>query len=234
MNESRKAIILLSGGLDSTTTLAIAHAIKPALQLYALSFRYGQKNQFELQCARENAARYDIKEHKILDLNLSVFSGSSLTSTLPVEKNRTREQIGQGIPSTYVPARNTIFLSYSLAWADVLGATEIFIGANAVDSSGYPDCRKEYLDAFCNLANLATKTTTTTNNKFTLHAPLIALSKAEIISQGLALGVDYGLTSTCYDPEASGKPCGTCDSCTLRRLGFEALSLSDPLTTCLK
>lgn len=230
MNERRKAIILLSGGLDSTTTLAIAHATKPAFQLYALSFRYGQRNQFELQCAQENAARYEVIEHKILDLNLRVFLGSSLTSTLPVERNRTREQIGQGIPSTYVPARNTIFLSYALAWADVLEATDIFIGANAVDSSGYPDCRKEYLDAFCHLANLATKTATTTDKRFTVHAPLISLSKAEIISQGLALGVDFSLTSTCYDPDDSGKPCATCDSCTLRTLGFKALNLSDPLT----
>ena len=217
----RKAVVLLSGGLDSATTLAIAKT--EGFEPYALSFRYGQRHAVELNAAREVGAQIGAVEHKIADIDLRSFGGSALTADIPVPTTPS-----EGIPVTYVPARNTIFLSFALAWCEVLGAADIFIGVNAVDYSGYPDCRPEFIRAFEALANLATKAGVEDGAKFTVHAPLIAMSKAAIIRRGLALGVDYGLTRSCYAPDAEGSACGICDSCRIRLAGFAEVGTPDP------
>ena len=223
----KPAVVLLSGGLDSTTVLAIAKS--QDYDPYALSFRYGQRHAVELESAGRVAAAQGVRRHVIADIDLRVFGGSSLTSDIAVPKHDAAEELSDEIPSTYVPARNTIFLSFALAYAETVGAQDIFIGVNALDYSGYPDCRPEYIAAFQNMANLATKAGVE-GQQLTIHAPLITLTKAEIIATGLALGVDYGLTSSCYDPDGSGNPCGHCDSCLLRLKGFAEAGHTDPLT----
>jgi 7-cyano-7-deazaguanine synthase len=215
---TKKAVLLLSGGLDSATTLAIAKAA--GYEVYALSFRYGQRHVVELNAAKRVAEALGAKEHKIADIDLRLFGGSALTADISVPKDRTDDEISHGIPITYVPARNTIFLSFALAWAEVLGAYDIFIGVNALDYSGYPDCRPEFIEAFERTANLATAYGVEAKQHITIHTPIIAMSKAEIIREGLRLGVDYAMTISCYDPSPEGKPCGQCDSCALRRKGF--------------
>ena len=219
--------MLLSGGLDSATVLAIA--ARAGYACCALSFRYGQRHVVELDRARVIAARMGAEKHIIVDIDLRQFGGSALTADLDVPKDRTAAQIGQGIPITYVPARNTIFLSFALAWAETLQASDIFIGVNALDYSGYPDCRPEYIAAFERMANLATRAGVEGTQRLAIHTPLVQLSKAGIIRRGAALDVDYAITSSCYDPGAGGKPCGACDSCVLRAKGFLEAGLSDPL-----
>jgi 7-cyano-7-deazaguanine synthase len=226
-NQRSKAVVLLSGGLDSTTVLAIAKA--EGHDVYALSFAYGQRHSWELECARVVARAGGANEHRIASIDLRAFGGSALTADIDVPKGRSPEEMGSGIPITYVPARNTIFLSYALAWAEVLGSSDIFIGVNALDYSGYPDCRPEFIAAFERMANLATKAGVEGRQALTIHAPLISLTKAEIIRKGLELGVDYSLTSSCYDPSPTGQPCGSCDSCVLRQKGFRENGLADPL-----
>ena len=221
------AVVLLSGGLDSTTVLAIAK--NQGYAPYALSFRYGQRHVVELDAARRVAAMQGVERHVIADIDLRVFGGSSLTSDLAVPKHDTAEELTDEIPSTYVPARNTIFLSFALAYAETVGAHDIFIGVNALDYSGYPDCRPEYVQAFQNMANLATKAGVD-GQRLTIHTPLISMTKAQIVTAGVALGVDYGLTSSCYDPDSTGHPCGRCDSCLLRLKGFAEAGQTDPLT----
>ncbi len=220
------AVVLLSGGMDSTTALAIAKA--QGYAVYALTIRYGQRHQIEVEAARQIARHFQVAGHVVVDLDLRQFGGSALTGDAAVPKDRSAEEIGQGIPITYVPARNTIFLALALAWAEVLGANDIFLGVNAIDYSGYPDCRPEYLEAFERLARLATKAGVEGRQQFRIHAPLLYLSKAEIIRKGLELGVDYGLTRTCYDPTPAGEACGRCDACQLRRRGFAEAGLEDP------
>jgi 7-cyano-7-deazaguanine synthase len=222
-----RAVVLLSGGLDSTTTLAIARAT--GFDTYALSFQYGQRHAYELEAARRVAAALSASDHVIATIDLRMFGGSALTSDIDVPKHRPLDAMGNGIPITYVPARNTIFLSFALAWAEVLGAQDIFIGVNALDYSGYPDCRPEYIEAFQHMANLAVKVAVEGTSSITIHTPLIAMSKADIIRKGLELGVDFGMTSSCYDPDADGAPCGACDSCQLRLKGFQEASVIDPL-----
>jgi 7-cyano-7-deazaguanine synthase len=222
-----RAVVLLSGGLDSTTVLAIAKTA--GYETYALSFSYGQRHSWELECARKVAADSGVKDHRIAQIDLRVFGGSALTAEIGVPKGRSLEEMSERIPVTYVPARNTIFLSFALAWAEVLGSSDIFIGVNALDYSGYPDCRPEFIEAFERLANLATKAGVESRLNLKIHTPLISLSKSEIISKGMALGVNYGLTSSCYDPSPSGEPCGGCDSCLLRQKGFRENGLTDPL-----
>ena len=219
------AIILLSGGLDSTTVLA--YAKQKGFELNALSFDYGQKNRFEFVAAKKIAEQYEVKSHHISKIDLKQIGGSSLTSNLKVEKNRNIEQIGNDIPKTYVPARNTIFLSYALAWCEVLNCTDIFIGANQLDFSGYPDCRPEYFQAFEKMANLATKIGTEGRDIKT-HTPLIDLNKKQIIELGIKLGVDYSQTISCYDPTPEGKACKECDACILRAKGFSEAGIKDP------
>jgi|UniRef100_E6PXQ8 7-cyano-7-deazaguanine synthase len=227
MEAKPKAVVLLSGGLDSTTVLAIANA--SGYESYALSFSYGQRHSWELECARKIAANSSVKDHRIAQIDLRVFGGSALTADMSVPKGRSLEEMSEKIPVTYVPARNTIFLSFALAWAEVLGSSDIFVGVNALDYSGYPDCRPEFIEAFERLANLATKAGVEGHQNLKIHTPLISLSKAEIIRKGRELGVDYGLTSSCYDPSPSGEPCGACDSCLLRKKGFHENGLIDPL-----
>jgi 7-cyano-7-deazaguanine synthase len=219
--------VLLSGGLDSSTVLAVAKA--EGFVPYAMSFRYGQRHAVELESARRVAAALGVAEHVVVDIDLRAFGGSALTADIPVPKGRARAEMGEGIPITYVPARNTIFLSFALAWAEVLGAQDIYLGVNALDYSGYPDCRPEYVAAYEAMASLATRAGVEGRQRLTVHTPLIALSKAEIIRTGLALGVDYGLTSSCYDPGPDGRPCGACDSCQLRAKGFAQAGVPDPL-----
>ncbi len=219
------AVVLLSGGLDSATTLAIARAQGFACR--ALSFRYGQRHAYELTCAEAVALHLGAVEHRIIDIDLRAFGGSALTSDLPVPKDRDEAARSTGIPITYVPARNTIFLAYALGWAEVLGASDIFLGVNAVDYSGYPDCRPEYIEAFERLANLATRAAVE-GSRMTIHAPLLAMTKPEIIARGLELGVDFGMTQSCYDPSADGRACGRCDACHLRLDGFRRLGRNDP------
>ncbi len=220
-------MVLLSGGLDSATVLAIARS--EGYELYALSFSYGQRHVVELDAARRVAAAIGVADHRIAKIDLRVFGGSALTGNFAVPKGRGTEEMSHGIPITYVPARNTIFLSFALAWAEVLASSDIFIGVNALDYSGYPDCRPEFIAAFETMANLATKAGVEGRQALRIHTPLIALTKAEIIRKGIELGVDYGLTSSCYDPSASGAPCGECDSCLLRRKGFRENGIEDPL-----
>lgn len=223
-----KAIVLVSGGLDSATTLAIAQA--DGFNAHAISFRYGQRHVIELAAAAKVAAAAGVSEHRIVNIDLNQFGGSALTSDLAVPKERTAEQMADGIPITYVPARNTVFLSLALAWAEVLGAADIFLGVNAVDYSGYPDCRPEFIAAFERLANLATKAGVEGTSHFRIHAPLIAMTKAEIIRKGLSLGVDYSLTTSCYSPDPiTGRACGSCDSCLLRLAGFREAGATDPI-----
>ena len=221
------AVVLLSGGLDSTTVLAIAK--NQGYAPYALSFRYGQRHVVELDAARRVAAMQGVERHVIADIDLRVFGGSSLTSDLAVPKHDTAEELTDEIPSTYVPARNTVFLSFALAYAETVGSHDIFIGVNALDDSGYPDCRPEYIEAFQDMANLATKAGVN-GQRLTIHTPLISMTKAQIVTAGVALGVDYSLTSSCYDPNSSGHPCGRCDSCLLRLKGFAEAGQTDPLT----
>jgi len=223
----KKAIVLLSGGLDSTTVLAIAQS--NGYTVHALSFNYGQRHVVELECARKVAAHYGIQDHRIAHIDLRLFGGSALTADIKVPHHKNASEIGADIPITYVPARNTIFLSYALAFAEVVGSQDIFIGVNALDYSGYPDCRPDYISAFESMANLATKAGVE-GKKSTIHTPLINMSKKQIIEAGIKLGVDYGITSSCYDPDAHGRPCGTCDSCLLRLKGFADASLIDPLS----
>lgn len=227
MQAKPKAVVLLSGGLDSTTVLAIASA--SGYETYALSFSYGQRHSWELECARKVAAKSGVRDHRIAEIDLRVFGGSALTADISVPKGRSLEEMSDKIPVTYVPARNTIFLSFALAWAEVIGSSDIFIGVNALDYSGYPDCRPEFIEAFERLANLATKAGVEGHQNLKIHTPLISLSKAEIVRKGRELGVDYGLTSSCYDPSATGQPCGACDSCLLRQKGFIENGLTDPL-----
>jgi 7-cyano-7-deazaguanine synthase len=222
-----KAVVLLSGGLDSTTTLA--SALHRGLAPYALTFRYGQRHAAEVEAARRVAQHFGVVEHKIVDIDLRLFGGSALTADIAVPKGRSTEEIGHGIPVTYVPARNTIFLSYALAWAEVLAAADIFLGVNALDYSGYPDCRPEFIEAFEKLAHLATKAGVEGRLRLKVHTPLIHLSKAEIIRTGLSLGVDYRLTTSCYDPAPTGEACGRCDACLLRLKGFAENGLADPI-----
>ena len=220
-----KAVVLLSGGLDSSTTLAVAKS--QGYELYALTFRYGQRHHWEIEAAKRIADHFQVTQHKIFNVDLSSFGGSALTAGINVPKNRGLEEISKDIPITYVPARNTIFLSLALAWAEVLGAGDIFIGVNALDYSGYPDCRPEFIQSFEQTANLGTKAGVE-GIKFKIHTPLIDLNKAQIIKKGLELGVDFSLTSTCYDPSPSGKACGKCDACLLRLKGFAEAGIKDP------
>ncbi|WP_237229156.1 7-cyano-7-deazaguanine synthase QueC [Rubinisphaera sp. JC750] len=226
MNAPRKAVVLLSGGLDSSTTLAIAR--EEGFEIYAISFDYGQKHRFELDAARRLAEAFDVKQHVVVKIDLGAFGGSALTSDIEVPKDRSVDQMEAAIPVTYVPARNTVFLSIALGWAETLNCSDLFIGVNAVDYSGYPDCRPQFVDAFSRLANLATKTGVEGTAKWRVHAPLVHLTKAEIIQKGTELGVDYAMTHTCYDPNADGLPCGHCDACQLRLQGFEQAGLTDP------
>ena len=221
-----KAVVLLSGGMDSTTVAAIA--LSRGFDAHGLTFRYGQRHQGEVEAARLVAQRLGMGRHQVVDIDLRAFGGSALTSDLAVPKDTPIEEIGGQIPSTYVPARNTIFLAFALGWAEVLGASDIFLGANALDYSGYPDCRPEFIQAFQTMANLATRAGVEGGRRLTIHTPLIALSKREIIERGLALGVDYGITRTCYDPAPDGAACGRCDACTLRLKGFREAGLEDP------
>jgi len=221
------AVVLVSGGLDSATALAIARA--EGFTPYALSFRYGQRHGAELDAAARVAAALGVAEHAVIDVDLRRFGGSALTADIAVPKGRSLEAMRTGIPVTYVPARNTVFLSFALAWAETLDASDIFIGVNALDYSGYPDCRPEYIAAFEEMANLATRAGVEGHRRIRIHAPLIRLTKAEIIRRGQALGVDYALTSSCYDPGEDGRPCGQCDSCLLRAKGFAEAGLPDPL-----
>ncbi len=225
---SRPAVILLSGGLDSATTAAIAR--EAGFQLYALSFDYGQRHRFELEAARRIAAKMGVARHATATIDLAQFGGSALTAAIAVPKDRDESQMNAGIPVTYVPARNTVFLSLALAFAESIKAADIFLGVNAIDYSGYPDCRPEYIAAFEQLANLATKAGVEGSLQFRVHTPLIQMTKADIIRRGTQLGVDYGLTHSCYDPGAGGLSCGHCDACLLRRKGFAEAGLADPLT----
>jgi 7-cyano-7-deazaguanine synthase len=224
----KKAVILLSGGIDSTTVMAIA--IAEGYEIFSLSFCYGQRHAVEIEAARRVATAFRAKKHLVMDINLSKIGGSALTDDIPVPKLRSEEELLSGIPTTYVPARNTIFLSYGLAWAEVLEVSDIFIGVNAVDYSGYPDCRPEYIEAFEIMSNLAVRTTVEGGSRIIIHAPLIRMTKADIIRKGVALGVDYRLTHSCYDPRSDGKACGQCDSCILRKKGFREAGVTDPAT----
>jgi 7-cyano-7-deazaguanine synthase len=221
------AVVLLSGGLDSTTTLA--YALDRGFDVRAMTFRYGQRHAHEVEAAKNVARRFGVTEHVVVDIDLRVFGGSALTSHLPVPKDRASGDLARGIPITYVPARNTIFLSFALAWAEALAASDIFIGANALDYSGYPDCRPEYIAAFERMANLATRGAVEGTLPVRIHAPLIDLTKRQIIELGLTLGVDYGLTTSCYDPTPDGAACGRCDACRLRLKGFAEAGVSDPV-----
>lgn len=223
---AKNAVVLLSGGLDSTTTLAIAK--EAGFTPYAMTFRYGQRHEAEIEAARRIATRMGVAQHIVVDIDLRLFGGSALTADIAVPKGRAVAEMGHGIPVTYVPARNTIFLSFALAWAEVLKAADIYIGVNALDYSGYPDCRPEYIEAYQRMANLATREGVEGRQNLRIHTPLISLSKAEIIQRGLSLGVDYGVTSTCYDPSAKGEACGACDACQLRLKGFAANGIPDP------
>ncbi len=225
MTEAKNAVVLLSGGLDSTTVLAIAQ--RQGYRCHALTMQYGQRHAIEIDAARVIAAKMSVAKHLVMPIDLRAFGGSALTSDLAVPKDRPLDAMSHGIPVTYVPARNTIFLSFALAWAETLGAVDLFIGVNALDYSGYPDCRPEYIAAFERLANLATKVGVE-GARFKVHTPLIDMSKADIVRRGLELGVDFRLTTSCYDPAPDGKACGRCDSCLLRLMGFAENHTNDP------
>jgi len=222
----KKAVVLLSGGLDSTTTLAVAKA--QGLAVHALSVDYGQRHRVELEQAERVAQAMRVAEHRTVRLDLRAIGGSALTSAIDVPKGRSAEDMSHGIPVTYVPARNTLLLGLALGYAETVGAFDLFIGANVLDYSGYPDCRPEFLEAFERLANLATKAGVEGTGRFRVHAPLLKMTKAEIIREGTRLGVDYSLTLSCYDPDAQGRACGNCDSCLLRKKGFEEAGVKDP------
>jgi 7-cyano-7-deazaguanine synthase len=226
MSPARKAVCLLSGGLDSSTCLALAR--REGFTCYALSFDYGQRHRVELEAAARVAENLGAARHLVVNIDLRVFGGSALTSDIAVPKGREPQSMAD-IPVTYVPARNTVFLSFALAWAEVLESSDIFIGVNALDYSGYPDCRPEYIQAYERMANLATKAAVEGRTHLQIHTPLIRLSKAEIVKLGKDLGLDFSLTHSCYDPDAAGRPCGQCDSCVLRRKGFEEAGIPDPL-----
>jgi len=228
MTPSRKAVLLLSGGLDSCTTLAIAQ--QQGFDVHAISFRYGQRHSHELSAASEIARSMQVAAHVTLDINLGDLVASALTTDIPVPKHSSTDEIESSIPVTYVPARNTVFLSFALGWAEELGAADIFLGVNALDYSGYPDCRPEYLAAFETLANLATKSATQDGQRTRIHAPLIDMTKAQIIETGLQLGVNYSLTTSCYDPAPEGTACGECDACLLRLKGFAENGIDDPIS----
>ena len=223
----KKAVILLSGGIDSATTLAIAGA--EGHELYALSIDYGQRHRVELEKARQVAASIGVKEHQIIRVDLRGIGGSALTADMEVPKDRTQEEIARGIPVTYVPARNTVFLAIALSWAEVIGAETIFLGVNVLDYSGYPDCRPEYIRAFEDMANLATRAGVEGRKRFTINTPLITMTKAGIVRRGAELGVDFSLTHSCYDPTREGIACGRCDSCLLRKKGFSEAGIKDPV-----
>ena len=223
---SKKAVVLFSGGLDSTTCIAIAK--DAGFEIAALTINYGQRHKFELDAAKQIIDHYQINNHSMVDIDLSQFGGSALTDDIEIPKDRSDKDMSD-IPVTYVPARNTVFLSLALAWAETLQAFDIFIGVNALDYSGYPDCRPEYITSFERTANLATREGVSGNN-FKIHTPLINMTKSEIINTGLKLGIDYGMTSTCYDPDTNGKPCGKCDACFLRLKGFKQAGAIDPLS----
>ena len=223
---AKKAIVLLSGGVDSTTILAIAQS--QGYDAYTMSFRYGQRHALELDRAKQISEKMEAKKHVIVDIDLRAFGGSALTDDIEVPKERSDQEIGTGIPITYVPARNTIFLSFALAWAETLAIDTIFIGVNALDYSGYPDCRPEYIEAYQQMGNLATRTGVEGVTKLKIETPLISMTKAQIIQKGAELGVDYGLTLSCYDPDPQGRACGACDSCLLRIKGFEEAGVADP------
>lgn len=221
-----KAVVLSSGGIDSTTALAMTR--KEGYGIYSLSFDYGQRHKHELKAAERVAAFFNVEKHLVVSLDMTAIGGSALTSDLQVPKGRDAGDMDADIPVTYVPARNTIFLAYAMAWAEVMSASRIVIGVNAVDYSGYPDCRPEYIQAFQTMANLATRSSVRDGFKITIHTPLIDMSKAEIIRSGTAIGIDYGLTHSCYDPSPEGLACGRCDSCILRRKGFQEAGVDDP------
>ncbi len=227
MSSKPKAVVLLSGGLDSTTVAAIA--ADQGFDIYALSFKYGQRHEVELSAAQRIAQAMDVKRHVVSKIDLRAFGGSALTDDIDVPKDRADEEISGGIPVTYVPARNTIFLSFALAFAETIESQDIFIGVNALDYSGYPDCRPEYIKAYETMANLATKAGVEGTQKLTIHTPLMELTKAGIIKRGLELGVDYRLTTSCYDPDETGAACGHCDSCQLRLKGFREAGATDPI-----
>lgn len=223
----KRAVCLLSGGLDSSTCLA--YAIRQGFECYALSFHYGQRHRVELEAAARVATALGAKRHLVAKIDTRLFEGSALTDAIAVPKQRSDDEMGHGIPVTYVPARNTVFLSFALAWAEVLGAADIFIGVNAIDYSGYPDCRPEYIAAFERMANLATKASVEGGVAVRIHAPLAQLTKAGIVKLGAELGLDFGLTHSCYDPDPQGRPCGECDSCLLRKRGFREAGVEDKL-----
>lgn len=225
-HNNKRSVVLLSGGLDSTTTLAIARS--EGFEVYAMSFQYGQRNRVELDRAKHNAQELGAKQHIIIDIDLRIFGASALTTDMEVPKNRSDSEISDEIPITYVPARNTIFLSYAVAWAEVLSSDTIFIGVNAIDYSGYPDCRPEYIKAYQTMANLATQTGVEGKTELKIRTPLINKTKADIIKTGTALGVDYTHTLSCYDPDTDGRACGRCDSCKLRKKGFAEACIPDP------
>ena len=227
MTATPKAVVLVSGGLDSATTLAICNS--SGFRPYAITFEYGQRHRHEIDCAKRIAGAMGAVDHHIVPIDLRSIGGSALTADIAVPKGRSESDIGEGIPVTYVPARNTIFLAFSLAWAEVLGANDIFIGVNAIDYSGYPDCRPEFIEAFQRMANLATRAGVEGGTQLTIHTPLISMTKAEIIRKGLELGVDYSITCTCYDPDPEGRSCGQCDACQLRLKGFEEAGIPDPI-----
>jgi 7-cyano-7-deazaguanine synthase len=224
--KEKPAVVLLSGGLDSATALAVAR--RDGFRCHALTIAYGQRHAAELEAARRVATALGAVEQRILSLDLRTFGGSALTADIPVPRDRSTDAMSADIPITYVPARNTVFLSLALAWAEVLGSFDIYLGVNAIDYSGYPDCRPAFIAAFEQLANLATKAGVENKGRFHIHTPLISLTKADIIRLGVSLGVDYGLTHSCYDPAPDGAACGRCDSCQLRRAGFEAAGIADP------
>jgi 7-cyano-7-deazaguanine synthase len=229
VSRGKKAVVLSSGGLDSTTVMAIARS--EGFEIYSLSFHYGQRHSIELDAANRVAEAFGAIKHLVIDIDLTSIGGSALTDDIEVPKGRDEDEMQKKIPVTYVPARNTIFLSYALAWAEVLGAADIFIGVNAVDYSGYPDCRPEYIEAFEHMANLATRAGVENKTKLTIRTPLIHMTKAEIIKTGIELNVDYSMTHSCYDPSPERKTCGQCDSCLLRKKGFDEAGIPDPAST---
>lgn len=222
----KRAVVLLSGGIDSTTTLAIAR--EEGYEIFALTFSYGQRHSLEVERASLIASHLKVKDHKVINIDLRSIGGSALTADMEVPKGRSMEEITAGIPDTYVPARNVIFLSFALAWAERIGADTIFFGANVLDYSGYPDCRPEFIRAFEDMANLATRISTERGKKITIRAPLINMTKGAIIRKGLSLGVDFSMTHSCYDPSPEGLACGKCDSCLIRKKGFMEAGIEDP------